>query len=77
MFADALMLAKQADGVIIVAEWSKTTKKELISATDLIRRSGGKVMGVLINKVKVDILISRSMVCYKKYYARPRKLGLI
>jgi len=77
MFADALMLAKQVDGVIIVAEWSKTTKKELISATDLIRRSGGKVMGVLINKVKVDILISRSMAYYKKYYASPRKLGLI
>ena len=76
VFADALLLAKLADGVIIVGEWAKTTKRELISTADLIQRSGGKVMGVLINKVKIDVLISRSMVYYDQYYASPKKTGM-
>ena len=33
-------------------------------------------MGVLINKVKVDVLISRSMVYYNEYYESPRKTGM-
>jgi len=75
MFADALALAGKVDGVIIVAEWSKTTRRQVLKTRDLIVQSGGQVLGVIINKVKVDVLISPTMAYYQSYYknqAKPR-----
>lgn len=76
IFADALMLVKQTNGVIVVAEWSKTTKRDVMVTIDLIQKSGGKIIGVLMNKVKVDVLISKTMFYYKDYYARKKKSEL-
>ncbi len=73
LFPDALILANQVDGVIIVAEWSKSSMKQIRETHELIVRSGGKVLGVIVNKVKVDRLISASMAYYKTYYGDAQK----
>jgi uncharacterized protein involved in exopolysaccharide biosynthesis/Mrp family chromosome partitioning ATPase len=68
MFSDALFLASQADATIIVAEWSKTSRRQMNETCELLLRSGGKVLGTVINKVEVNSLISDSMAAYKAYY---------
>jgi Mrp family chromosome partitioning ATPase len=75
MFADALVLAKQVDGFIIVAEWSKTSKKQLKDTHDLIMRSGGNILGIIVNKVKVDNTISEYMMSYNNYYRKSDQRG--
>jgi len=75
MFADALVLAKQVDGFILVAEWSKTSKKQLRDTHDLIVRSGGNVLGIIVNKVKVDSVISEYMTSCNNYYRKSDERG--
>jgi Mrp family chromosome partitioning ATPase/capsular polysaccharide biosynthesis protein len=69
VFPDASILAKHADKVVIVGAWSKTSVKQLKETIELMRSGGGEVAGVIINKVKVDRLISAAMASYKDYYA--------
>ncbi|MEJ2228878.1 MAG: AAA family ATPase [Alphaproteobacteria bacterium] len=68
IFTDPLMIAQQVDGVIVIAEWSKTTTRQLNAAIDLIQDCGGDVLGVVLNKVQVDSLISEAMLSYRSYY---------
>jgi polysaccharide biosynthesis transport protein len=76
LFSDALFLASQADAIIAIAEWSKTSKRQLKETYELLHRSGGKLLGVIINKVEVDSLISDSMSAYKAYYETLQKREL-
>ena len=50
---DALPIIKLSDGVVLVIKNESTTHPELNKAVDLIRRSGGKILGVIINQVKL------------------------
>jgi polysaccharide biosynthesis transport protein len=76
LFPDALILAKQVDGFIVIAEWSRTTKRQLKAAQDRISQHGGNILGVIVNKVKVDSLISEAMASYRKYQADADKRSL-
>jgi len=76
IFADALILVRHVDGVIIISEWSRTTGKQLKETRHVVTRSGGNVIGVIVNKVKVDRIISQSMAYYRNYYAKERKRKL-
>ena len=78
VFNDPLIIARHVDGVMIVAEWSKTTIRQLKNAVDLIQESGGRVLGIIMNKVSVDALISESMTSYAEYYNKKdaRPVGL-
>jgi succinoglycan biosynthesis transport protein ExoP len=73
IFNDPLVLASQVDGVIIVAEWSKTTMRQLKDTLNLIQDSGGSALGVIINKIPVNALISETMASYADYYNHPAK----
>ena len=68
IFTDPLLIAWQVDGVMVIAEWSKTTIKHMKDTIELILESGGNVLGVIINKVRVDALISEPMASYANYY---------
>ena len=68
IFNDPLIIARQVDGIMIVAEWSKTTTRQLKDTINLISESGGHVLGIIMNKVQVNKLISESMVSYANYY---------
>lgn len=51
-FADALLLASKADGVVLVARSGVTKTKALLRARDILLRSGANVLGFVMNGVK-------------------------
>ncbi|WP_075890445.1 polysaccharide biosynthesis tyrosine autokinase [Actinomyces provencensis] len=53
---DAVVLAKHADGVVMVAASGSTTSDELAGALDGIQQTGGKVLGVVLNRVATSRL---------------------
>ncbi|WP_052450293.1 polysaccharide biosynthesis tyrosine autokinase [Actinomyces polynesiensis] len=48
---DAVVLAKHADGVVMVAASGSTTSDELAGALEGIEQTGGVVLGVVLNRV--------------------------
>lgn len=51
-FADAIVLASRADGVILVTRAGVSNKKALLRVRDLLLRSGANILGVVRNAVK-------------------------
>jgi Mrp family chromosome partitioning ATPase len=47
--ADAVMLAAQADGVLLVLRGGKTRAEQAAEAVELLTRAGGSVWGTVIN----------------------------
>lgn len=47
--ADALSVAAHADGVVLVVRAGETTQEELTTAVESIDRSGGQLLGIVIN----------------------------
>jgi Mrp family chromosome partitioning ATPase len=52
--ADAASLAAQADGALFVARQGKTSEDELSRATDRLDAVGSQLLGVVVNRAKVD-----------------------
>lgn len=59
---DAAIMAKQCDGVILVAAYNQTTKRDLYEVKRQLQLSGCKILGCIINKVSFSSLSA------KKYY---------
>lgn len=51
---DAVPLIKQCDGVVLVIKNNATTYPQLNKTIDIIKRSGGKTLGVIVNRVKTE-----------------------
>jgi polysaccharide biosynthesis transport protein len=51
-FADAMVLASRADGVILVARSGMSRSKPLLRARDLLARSGVNILGMVLNAVR-------------------------
>ena len=51
-FADAIVLASRADGVILVTHAGVSNRKALLRVRDLLLRSGANILGVVRNAVK-------------------------
>jgi capsular exopolysaccharide synthesis family protein len=49
--SDAQILSALSQGTIIVASYGKSEKKALLSAKENIEKVGGKILGVVINKI--------------------------
>ena len=52
LFSDALLLARYADIVALVARNNKTSRKEITSAIDLLNKTNVKATGVILNAVQ-------------------------
>jgi len=66
-FSDALVVSSLADGVILVARSEVSRKKVLLRATDMLARSGARLLGFVLNGVK-----------YSEYhYAYPTTMGAL
>lgn len=63
---DAQILANLAQGVIFVTSYGQTEKLAVVRAKELVEKVGGKILGVVVNKVPND---SRSYYYGKEYYA--------
>jgi Mrp family chromosome partitioning ATPase len=51
-FADAMVLAARADGVILVARSGMSRAAALLRAREVLARSGARLLGVVLNAVK-------------------------
>ncbi len=54
LFSDALLLARYADIVTLVTRHNKTSRKELLSAIDLLNKTEVKALGVVLNANPLD-----------------------
>ncbi|MBI3589906.1 MAG: polysaccharide biosynthesis tyrosine autokinase [Candidatus Melainabacteria bacterium] len=54
LFSDALLLARYADIVTLVARHGKTSRKELMSSIDLLNKTNVKALGVILNASPVS-----------------------
>jgi polysaccharide biosynthesis transport protein len=63
---DATILAKKADGVLVVARHSHTRRNELETAVEQLHRAGARILGGVLNSIpsSADIYYSR----YSQYY---------
>ena len=50
-FSDALLLARHADVVTLVTRYNKTSRKELLSSIDLLKKANISAVGVILNGV--------------------------
>ncbi len=62
MVIDAAIIAKSCDGVVLVAEYNKTRRRELLPCKKQMESSGCPILGCIINKVSFDSISA------KKYY---------
>ena len=63
--SDAQILSALAQGTIIVTAYGKSDKSELLSSKEKIENVGGKILGVVINKIP-NINNSNHGDCYKQ-----------
>jgi len=61
---DAAEIAKVCDGAVLVIEYNKTRRRDILDAQKQIAQAGCTVLGCIINKVTFDSLSA------KKYYNR-------
>ena len=54
LVTDSLILTRIADSTVIIAEGNKTKKESLRRIVDNIQKVGGKIAGVVLNKVKLS-----------------------
>ncbi len=50
MMADAQIIATEADGVLLIVSWEEALKNSVARTTDMMARTGVKLLGVVINK---------------------------
>lgn len=50
---DPVILASQVDGVLVVASAGQTTREACRSAIDQLMSAGGKILGIVLQKVPV------------------------
>jgi succinoglycan biosynthesis transport protein ExoP len=63
--ADATTMMARTDGVLVVARSGKTDRRKLVEATELVPRSGARLLGVVLNYLKP----SDSPYEYSYYYS--------
>jgi Mrp family chromosome partitioning ATPase len=52
---DAAVLAEVADGVVVVVQAGRTKRPVLTRSVDLVRRAGGRVLGIVLNRRRLEI----------------------
>ena len=52
--SDAIPLVKISDGVVIVVKHNYTTYPDLSKSIDILKRADGKILGAIINKIKLS-----------------------
>lgn len=64
---DSVPLLKHSDGVVVVVKNNLTTYPELNRTLESVKRSGGKTLGVILNKVKFSKMKKSKSDAYEYY----------
>lgn len=67
MVIDSAKVAEVCDGTVIVVNYDKVRRRELINTCEQIRHSGCPIIGVTINQVDLSDYVGRKYY-YNKYY---------
>lgn len=62
--ADAAILSRMADGVLLVVDAGRTRREEILRAKTVIQNAGGRILGIVLNR------LTRSSSGYSYYYHR-------
>lgn len=68
LFTDATLLSTLADGVVLVVQWGATARSALLRSHRTLRTAGGKILGLVMNKVDAS---GDKYGHYDAYYYRP------
>jgi non-specific protein-tyrosine kinase len=49
---DASILARSVDGVIMIVDIGRTRRRDAVRARDILRRSGGRILGIVLNRAE-------------------------
>ena len=52
---DAATLGAVADGVVVVVQAGRTKRPVLTRSVDLLSRAGGRVLGIVLNRRRLEI----------------------
>lgn len=63
--ADALKIARQCDGSVLVIRSGQTTRKVAANSVRMLQRAGSPLLGVVLNRAEMK---GRSSVYYRRYY---------
>lgn len=72
LVTDSLILSRIVDSVVLVASCKKTKKKDLQRVTESIRNVGGKIAGVILNKVEMSAKKYEKSYYYGKFEGKGR-----
>lgn len=73
---DAAVLAKSADGVVVVARAKRTTYDQFGRAVRSLNRAGGRILGVVLNRVPTKGAQAAEYGYYgTEYYGRPEDIA--
>lgn len=67
--ADSLVVCKKVDNVVLVSAYGQTKKNMLLDAKNSIKKVGGKIAGVVVNKMPME-----KRKDYVKYYSHYSEL---
>ena len=74
MIIDAMEVAKSCDGVLLVVNHNKVTRRELTEVARQIRLTDCKILGAVLNNVSLDSYSSKRYY-YKTYYTSHYESG--
>lgn len=69
--ADAAILARLADGIILVIDSGRTRRDEVLRSKELIQNAGGRILGVVLNRLTPKS--SGYSYYYHNYYTQEKK----
>jgi capsular exopolysaccharide synthesis family protein len=68
-FTDAVLLSREADGVLLVARWGQTTKAALRATSDLLLQVNAQMIGLVVNAYDLSA-VPYDRAFRSEYYAK-------
>ncbi len=69
---DAADIASHCDGAVIVAEYDRTRRQDLLTVRNIIAQTGCPILGCVINKLKLESLGAKRYYNYAGYYSETK-----
>jgi hypothetical protein len=69
LFTDAVLLSREADGVLLVARWGQTTKAALRATSDLLLQVNARMIGLVVNAYDLSA-VPYDRAFRSEYYAK-------
>ena len=65
---DAIVMSKLVDGVILIYQVGRTSRQAVIRAKNHLEKAEAKILGIILNDIKIDMEIDTSSYYKYRYY---------